>query len=233
MTLKRITTALVLSGIISQPIMAQELTISITNLTHGNDFTPILIAAHDADTHLFEVGTMASTALQKMAEGGDINDLDNMIIANDGITLVNPAEGLLAPGVNIQHIILDAKNQSHLSITAMMLPTNDAFIGLDAWPIPSTAGTYSFTLNAYDAGTEANDELINGGGTLGTPGLPAAPQGDGGSNGTGLTDMSSNSNIHIHPGILGDMDPNGGISDLDSRVHRWLNPVAQVTVVVK
>ncbi|WP_299493226.1 spondin domain-containing protein [uncultured Shewanella sp.] len=235
MKLTQITSAILMTGAVSLPLSvnAQELEISIKNLTHGITFTPLLIAAHDNNTHLFEVGTQADMALQKMAEGGDISELDTMVMANDGLSITNPAEGLLAPGAEISQIMFDTQDQSHLSITAMMLPTNDAFIGLDSWAIPSTAGTYTFTLNAYDAGTEINDEIINGGGALGTPGIPAAPQGDAGSNATGVMDMSSNDSVHIHPGILGDTDLDGGMSDLDSRVHRWLNPVAQVTVIVK
>ncbi|WP_350624519.1 spondin domain-containing protein, partial [Pseudoalteromonas sp. 24-MNA-CIBAN-0067] len=80
-------------------------------------------------------------------------------------------------------------------IVAMVLPTNDAFMGLDAWEIPTEAGTYTMYVNAYDAGTEANDEIINGGGMSGVPGIPAAPGGDGGANGTGVMDNSDNSNV--------------------------------------
>jgi len=32
---------------------------------------------------------------------------------------------------------------------------------------------------------------------------------------------------------LGDTDLSAGTSDLDSRVHRWLNPVAKLTVTVQ
>ncbi|GAM55306.1 hypothetical protein JCM19232_168 [Vibrio ishigakensis] len=39
--------------------------------------------------------------------------------------------------------------------------------------------------------------------------------------------------VHVHPGTLGDADGAGGKSDLDSSVHRWLNPVATIKVVVK
>lgn len=141
--------------------------------------------------------------------------------------------GLLAAGAKTGGIMLDTQAMTHLSVVAMVLPTNDAFIGLDAWEIPTTAGTYTLNLNAYDAGTEANDEIINGGGMPGAPGIPAAPGGDGGTNGTGVMDTSSNTNVHIHPGVLGDTDTAGGMSDVDSRIHRWLNPVARVVVVVK
>ncbi len=127
---------------------------------------------------------------------------------------------------------MDTGTNSYLSLVAMLLPTNDGFVGLDGWEIPSTAGTYTVMLNAYDAGTEANDEIINGGGAPGVPGIPAAPAGNGGMNATGVTSSESNMLIHIHRGNLGDDDLMAGISDLDNTVHRWLNPIAKLTVVV-
>ena len=233
MNMNKVTKAICLASVMSLPAAAEELEISVTNLTHGNYFTPLLIAAHDMDSHLFQAGEMATPALQKMAEGGDIADLDAAVTGAGGVTVANPAMGLLAPSAKVDSIMLDSADMTHLSITAMVLPTNDAFVGLDAWKIPTEAGSYTFTLNAYDAGTEANDEIVNGGGASGTPGIPAAPGGAGGMNGTGIMDNSSNDKVHIHPGVLGDTDMNGGASDLDSRVHRWLNPVARVTVTVK
>lgn len=233
MNLHHATRLLILGSMMSIPVSAADLEISITNLTHGNHFTPILITAHDDASHLFQSGEMASPALQKMAEGGDIADLAAAAMGNNEITVENPAMGLLAAGAKTSGIILDTQTMTHLSIVAMVLPTNDAFVGLDAWKIPTTAGSYTLNLNAYDAGTEANDEIINGGGMPGTPGIPAAPGGDGGTNGTGVMDGSSNTNVHIHPGVLGDTDTAGGMSDVDSRIHRWLNPVARVVVVVK
>ena len=213
---------------------AAELSINITNLTNGTYFTPVLVAGHNAETSLFTSGTMASEALKKMAEGGDIGDLDAMIIGADGVTVTNPAEGLLAPATSVSDIMLTTSDsQNYLSIVAMLLPTNDGFVGLSSWPIPTTAGTYTIMLNGYDAGSEKNNELINGGGALGTLGIPVDPGMHGGTDGAGIDDLSENNNVHIHPGVLGDMDNTGGISDLDSRVHRWLNPVAKVTVTVK
>ena len=50
---------------------------------------------------------------------------------------------------------------------------------------------------------------------------------------TGVTSTESNQMVHIHRGNIGDTDATGGISDVDSRIHRWLNPVAKVTVTVK
>ena len=51
--------------------------------------------------------------------------------------------------------------------------------------------------------------------------------------GTGAAMADANPNVHIHRGSLGDLDPTGGTSDLDSTVHRWLNPVIRVVVTVR
>lgn len=115
----------------------------------------------------------------------------------------------------------------------MMLPTNDGFIGLDNWTIPTEPGTYTVYLNAYDAGTEANDE-IRGSGAPGEAGMPVpAPLEDiVGMNGSGVTSSLGNATVHIHPGNIGDDDMMGGISDISTQQH-WLNPVAKVTVTVR
>ncbi len=156
-----------------------------------------------------------------------------MIGGADQDTIENPAEGLLGPGEIVTDIKLDTRRNRYLSLTAMLLPTNDGFVGLYSLLIPRTPGTYSYYLFGYDAGTEANDELITGGGLPGQPGIPAAPGGDGGMHGTGVASFDTNPMVHIHRGTIGDLDPDAGISDLDSSVHRWLNPVAEIVIEVQ
>ena len=58
------TTALSLSLALSAPVSAgdQSVAVEITNLTNAIYFTPLLIATHDSDFHLFEVATPASAA---------------------------------------------------------------------------------------------------------------------------------------------------------------------------
>ena len=212
---------------------AQMVDVKITNLTQAIYFTPILATAHSTG-HLFQVGEEASSALQTMAEGGDISGLVTIADSISASSQSNPANGLLGPTASTMINDWDTGDNDQLTIVAMLLPTNDGFVGLDSWTIPETAGEYTIYLNAYDAGTEANDELIvDGGGAAGTPGIPADPSGLGGSGGSGVTSDSPNSMIHIHPGSVGDTDDDGGDSDLNSRVHRWLNPVAKVVVTVK
>lgn len=214
-------------------VQAQQFTVSVQNLTHGMNFTPLLISAHDASTHLFQAGSTASAELQAMAEGGDIAGLVALLSSANNVA--NPAGGLLAPGAASPAASIDTGTggNDYLSVVAMLLPTNDGFMGLDGWKIPTTPGTYTVNINAYDAGTEANDEIINGGGAPNTPGIPAAPTGPSGTGATGVAGVDSHVSIHIHRGNLGDTDATGGNSDVDSRVHRWLNPVARVTVTVQ
>lgn len=217
----------------SSAAFAQDLDITISNLTHGSHFTPLLVSAHTASSHLFQLGTTASASLQAMAEGGDVSGLATEMDAVGADSVSNPAGGLLAPGASTQFQLNTADTNQYLSVTAMILPSNDGFVGLNALPLPTEAGTYHYTLNAYDAGTEANDEIINGGGASGVAGIPADPLGANGTGATGLTDTAGNTSVHIHRGVLGDTDPTGGASDIDSRVHRWLNPVARITITVQ
>ncbi len=214
------------------PVHAVDFTVRVDNLTNGIYFTPLLVAAHTEDSRLFAAGEAASPSLQAMAEGGDISGLAGELAAISATVVENPAGGLLAPAQNTSAALnTDGTDNVRLSVVAMMLPTNDGFIGLNAVEIPTAAGTYVWNVSAYDAGTEANDEVVNGGGAPGVAGIPAAPGGSG-SGASGAAPADSNTTVHIHRGALGDTDATGGVSDLDARVHRWLNPVARVTVTV-
>nr|WP_136250755.1 spondin domain-containing protein [Ningiella ruwaisensis] len=221
-----------LSGITGEA-SAADLSIQVQNLTQGIYFTPILLVAHTPDASLFEVGEMASAELQAMAEGGSLDGLVTIGASINADAAANPAGGLLAPGQSTSAELSTSDSNTVLSVVAMVLPSNDGFIGLDNWQIPTEAGTYTVYLNAYDAGTEANDEL-RGSGAPGMPGMPVPPPLEPllGTGGSGLTSSIANTSVHIHPGNIGDDMTNGGTSDVSNSVHRWLNPVAKVTVTV-
>ncbi len=211
-------------GLFSAASQAQDLTITLVNLTQGISFTPIIAAAHDSQASIFHSAEAASEDLQALAEGGSIDGV-NLLLSGYGADITtNPAGGLLGAGGDTEFTLTNTDGNEYLSLAAMMLPTNDGFVGLDSWKIPTEAGTYTVLLNAYDAGTEANDEIISN--------VPN-PIGITSTGATGVATEIGNTNVHIHPGVVGDTDPEGGISDFDSRVHRWLNPVAKLTVVVE
>jgi len=222
--------------LMSSSLLASEIEVKITNLTKGVYFTPLLVSAHNADAKLYTAGEAASTSLQMMAEGGDISALVADLTTAGADNVENPADGLLAPGTSSM-TTLDVNSEAgnkYLSIVSMMLPTNDGFIGLNSYTIPTEPGVYKVALNAHDAGTEANDEIVNGGGAPNTPGIPGHPGGGDTftSNATGI-DTVAEGYVHIHRGNLGDFDATGGLSDLDARSERFINPVASVVITVK
>lgn len=233
MNIKYWISVLVLSSVTSVAA-AQTVSVEITNLTQGIYFTPMLVSVHPDSNRFFEVGTTATAELQAMAEGGDIADLEALATNWGAVSSSDPASGMLPPGATAVVESLEVGENDRLSIVAMLLPTNDGFVGLDSWPIPSEPGSYIFTINAYDAGTEANNELIVAdSGTPGVLGIPSNPGDNSGTGGTGVTTTENNTTVHIHRGNLGDSMPGEGPSDLDSTIHRWLNPVAEVVVTIQ
>lgn len=249
-------------------VQAVTLDIEITNLTQGQSFTPRLVIAHDATVDAFEVGQPASTALAWLAEAGVIDDAQDAASSGQNFEAVlGPAVtdngsntwqrfgGLLAPSATLSYPF-DTMDKPYLSLLSMLIPTNDAFVGLDSIEIPTAPGTYTYYLNAYDAGTELNDELNSArtdvveagtGNALGGYGVPGVAGGGAptriadlstGGTGVGATIVAgeiedgTDGPVHIHRNVLGDTDAAAGASDLDSRVHRWLNPVARVVITV-
>lgn len=215
-------------------LAATEYTIEINNLTTGAYFTPFLVAAHSDNTSLFKTGEVASTNLQAMAEGGNINGLLNDVQSTGGRIIANPAGGLLAPGASTT-ANLGALNPelTELSIVAMLLPSNDGFAGLNSLTLPTENGTYTYYLNTYDAGTEANNEL-RGGGAPGVAGMPVPPplQPLLGTNGEGIPNTQAEGFVSIHRGVLGDLDNTGGYSDIDAANQGWANNTVSITVTV-
>ena len=219
---------------LASPAAAADWRITITNAAHGSYFTPFILTAHSSDHLLFQVGQPATDALQMMAEGGDISGLVTRA-GNAGADVVeNPANGLLAPGESVTAQISTSSGNTRLSLTAMIVPSNDGFVGLDSLEAPLMPGVYTYFLNAYDAGTEANNEVLTpGSGTPGVLGVPGDPTGLAATGASGVTTTEENQTVHIHRGILGEAAPAGGTSDLINSVHRWLNPIAKLVIVVR
>lgn len=213
-----------------------ELTVSVTNLTARTWLAPILVAAHPAGYRAYTEGEAASPELQAIAEIGDIEPLANVLPARASVVR-NPANGPLKPGATATaHGLSGGRHgpNTHLSVLAMLVPTNDGFIGLNAIEIPKMPGTYRYTVMAYDAGTEANNEAAAAGPGVNQPGMGLPPfLADGAidPNAPGFGQTVKEGFVHIHRGIVGSAP--GGPSVLDASLHRWMNPVARVTLTVK
>lgn len=220
---------------LSGTVTATDFDVRVENLTRGVYYTPLLVAAHAPANATFQSGAEASAALQMMAEGGDISALQAALEGEGATIQANPAGGLLGPGQAATASLNtdNAAANTHLSVLGMMLPTNDGFVALNNIAVPTEAGTYTYFANAYDAGTEANDE-VRGGGEPGAAGFPVPPPLESlvGNGGTGVA-ATAEGFVHIHRGVLGDSDAAGGESDINNTLHRWLNPVARITITVR
>jgi Spondin_N len=219
---------------VSQTAFAMNYKVEIQNLTSSAYFTPLLVAAHPATVSLFTVGEPSSVNLQAMAEGGNITGLAQDVADVGGKTVLNPAAGLLAPGKKtVANLGFVGHGNPRLSIVAMLVPSNDAFIGLRNLLLPRTPGVYSIDLKVYDSGTEANDE-VRGSGTPGEAGMAVPPptSPEVGTGATGLANVEAEGFVHVHRGITGDLDFTGGPSDLDAATAAWPTEAVRVTLTV-
>ena len=192
--------------------------VTLTNLTEGAPgeagqiFSPPLIATHTPRISLFQLGSAASDELRILAEDG-INgplaalaaDMRNMV--RDVVAL----DGPLLPGESVRAVITGGPMGVSLSLAAMLVQTNDGIVAANSLPLFDENGKprgFTVDLMAYDAGTEANNELATH-----VPGPPF-----GGGERVPETDV-----IRPHPGIIG----NGDIG----AEFGWRGPVARLTVM--
>ena len=211
----------VLSGLLAAPVALADddhprrYEVSITNLTRGQQFTPILVASHKSSVALFKLGAPASPGLATLAEEGNTTPLTAELVALSGTGQVVSGSGLTNPGATTTLIVEGRRGFARLSVAAMLIPTNDAFFALNGIELPRGDDTLTVTAPAYDAGSERNDELC-----ASVPGpFFAECKGSGG----GAKAGGGEGYVHIHAGIH-------GIGDLPAAVRDWRNPVALITV---
>ncbi len=188
--------------------------ISVTNLTQAQPMSPIAVMLHN-DGDFWQVGTSASTALEKLAESGDNSEL----LDNNIILVSKSGAGILPAGMS-ETIMLDIQDNipAKLSLATMLVNTNDAFTGINALAIENLAVNESISVftNSYDAGTEKNSELMA---TI--PG-PAAG-GEGFNNARDDVDF-----VAMHAGIVSQDD--GLMQSVLTQAHRFDNPSLKVTI---
>ena len=188
--------------------------VEITNITKGQTFTPILIATHKGGIGLFELGAPASTELEILAEAGDTGPQSETLEAQDGVGVVTTLPGLLGPGQTATTEVVTPKRMRSFSVAAMLIPTNDTFFALQGGRLPSH-GTRSFTVPAYDAGTEENDQSC--------PSIPGPP-----CFGDGYSPEPADGDEGFV--FIGNGFHQLGPEVLDPFTYDWRNPVARITV---
>jgi hypothetical protein len=189
--------------------------VTVTNLTRGQQFTPILVASHKSGVELFQAGQPASSELSRVAEEGDTGPLAALLGANPRVLDVQVGAGLLDPGKSKTVTVATRGSFNRLSVVAMLIPTNDGFFALSGVRGPEH-GELVFFSPAYDAGSEGNDELCS---SIPGPFFLEC----GGPGGGAAVSGGEEGFVHIHAGIH-------GIGDLEASQRDWRNPVARISV---
>ncbi len=183
--------------------------VTITNVTRGQTFTPILVASHRGGVRLFELGAEAGADIATLAEGGNTDPLQERLEADPRVAGIASTGALLVPGASAT-VSVPAGHARYLSLAGMLIPTNDAFMSLNHVRAPRH-GSVTYRVLAYDAGSEPNDEMcVNIPGPVCGGAGPSPEEG-----GEGY--------VHVHAGIH-------GIGDLAAAAYDWRNPVAVVRI---
>lgn len=197
-----------------EPPAEYSYTVTVTNLTYAQPLSPLGVILH-SDSKMWMVGETSSQALEKLAEGGDNTDF----IADSNALTSNSGDGVILPGsASIVEISTTDRNATFFTAATMLVNTNDAFSGLTGVDISTMAidDTKSWNLNVYDAGTEANTEVM---GTI--PG-PA----DGG---TGFDAIRDDIDfIAHHSGVVSQDD--GLSNSVLTQAHRFDNPAIKLSI---
>ncbi len=196
--------------------------VTVTNLTNAQPLSPVAIIAHQPTFQVFELGAPATVALEVMAEGGDNTDLIALAEDNRSVLTAVSGAGPIPPGQSesisfeIQERFIDG---NQFSVSTMLVNTNDAFTGLNAISLTGLNVGDSFTRRgvAYDAGTEADDEMA-----IYIPG-PA-----GGGEGFNAERDDQLNAVTMHAGVVTAHD--GLVTSALTGQHKFDNPVIQVRI---
>lgn len=185
--------------------------VTITNLTRGQSFTPVLVATHGDGVRLFRLGDPASPELATLAESGATQPLADMLATNPQVSHITTTTGLLDPGKSVSVRIAAGQGAKRLSMAAMLVPTNDGFFALNGVELPKGKEPNVNFSPIFDAGSEPNDELC-----ANIPGPVCGGVG-------GSPDAGGEGYVFVHAGIH-------GIGDLEAAEYDWRNPGAMIVV---
>ena len=197
--------------------------VPLTNLTSSQPFSPPLLATHGNDVRVFGVAKFASQGIRAIAEDGTnavlAKELGALPLVYKVVATDAPIHRKGGPASNtVTMTIAASAAATRLSVATMLICTNDAFTGVNSMALPTGSKPVVVSARAYDAGTEANDQLfrsiVDPCGGIG-PVLVAA---DGGNARSATSEA-----IAVHPGIA------DGTGDLTA-VHGWTDPVLEIKV---
>ena len=147
-----------------------RVTVRNTSDAGGTFLTPVYAGFHDGNFDLFDIGETASLGLEGLAEDGSFTRLAEERVMADadsqGLVVAGAGGPIATQEQTSATIEIDGASNGYVSLGAMILPSNDAFIGTDdAIALFGSSGeflgaqTITFSgSDVYDAGTEYNTE---------------------------------------------------------------------------
>lgn len=148
-----------------------RITVTNTSATGGTFLTPFWFAAHDGSFDLYDRGEAASAGLEALAEDGNFAPINAEVAAVDADAVTGAVLGDAGPIATEETtsatLTVVGSTAAYLSLAAMILPSNDAFVGTgQALRLFNDNGRFlgaqSVTFegsDVLDAGTEENTEL--------------------------------------------------------------------------
>ncbi|MEO1397464.1 MAG: spondin domain-containing protein [Pseudomonadota bacterium] len=142
-----------------------------TSSEGGTFLTPVWFAFHDNSFDLYDRGVASSAGLESLAEDGSFDTINGEVAAVDADAQVGAVTGAAGPvatqEVGAAVVDVDASSNAYVDVAAMILPSNDAFIGTGtSIQLFDDEGNFIGTQrlifngeNVLDAGTEVNTEL--------------------------------------------------------------------------
>ncbi len=200
--------------------------VTITNLTSSQPLSPGVIVTHRKDAEVWAVGSPASEGIRQIAENGDELPAVAELTGASGVfqvvgTGLPPIHRLGGPGAASRTFRIAARGDANrLSVAVMLICTNDGFTGLSGVKLPGGFKAEEHLTDGYDAGTEANDQLlthvVDPCGAIGP--VSVAPDGQ------NLRTATPGGVIAHHAGIQ------ASTGDLSPAVYGWTDPVARITI---
>jgi hypothetical protein len=200
--------------------------ITITNLTTGQTFSPPVFATHTSSANVFTTGRKASEGIRLIAEQGSNATLASTLRGAPGVSRVvagdMPVHRIGGAGSIMQTFMIEADGSANwLSMAAMLICTNDGFVGLNSVKLPETMTSVVYYARGYDAGTEVNDQLYT---HLGDPCVQVGPvKVD--PDGMNLR-TPENGVIMPHRGTVANVGDQGKYAD----AYSWPEPAAKIII---
>jgi Spondin_N len=187
--------------------------VTVTNLTPpgpgapgSQPLSPPLLVVHSRAADVWSVGEIASHGVAAIAEDANNAVLESALAQVQGVKSARTGGDAPIPsGQSRTYTVETSGRFNRLSLLTMLVNTNDAFTGLDAFRL----GRETLTTMAYDAGSERNTER--------KAHIPGP--------------CCNNPFVRVPEGAL--IGPHEGITgrgELSPAVYGWVGPVARIAI---